>query len=330
MNQEPPIASVIDMTFGFVVPRSLHVVAELGVADRIGGEARPVAELAVETGANADVLDRMLRLLASYGFFEKVPGGYGQTAKSALLREDHPQSMRAFVRMIGRPYNWDAYRFLGHAAATGETPIESVIPGGLWALFGENAEEARLFNEAMTAKAHGDVAAILESFDFSGFGTVADIAGGAGHLLKAILAATPGTNGILFDLPHVVASFEGVVDRLELHPGDFFVDALPRADAYVLMNILHDWADRESALILRAIAKAASPGSHLLIVETVLPEGPEMHYSKLLDVHMLAVTGGRERTLAEYAALLEPAGFQLKRCIETPSPFSIVDAVFES
>lgn len=327
MNEQPPLLSLMHMTFGYLAPRCLHVVTELGVADCLADSTQPIASLAAQARADADFLNRLLRLLVANGIFEHTPDGYRNNAVSSMLREDHPQSMRAFVRMIGRNYNWDAYRVLEDATRTGVTPLETVFPGGLWALLQSNAEEAQIFNRAMASKAQDDIAALLRSYDYSAFPTVADIGGGAGHLVRAILAAAPATRGILFDLPHVTATVPPA-DRLELHPGDFFADALPSADCYLLMNIIHDWADHESSQILNAIARSATPGAHLQIVETLLPEGPAMHFSKILDVHMLAVTGGRERTLGEYTALLKPVGFRLDRVVETVTPYSIIDSIY--
>lgn len=327
MNEQPPVLSLMQMTFGYLAPRCLHVVTELGVADSLADTAQPATALASQVGADADVLNRLLRLLVAHGIFEQTPDGYRNNGISSFLRRDHPQSMRAFVRMIGRNYNWDSYRVLEDAARTGVTPIESVCPGGLWEIFRADPDEARIFNEAMSSKSSDDIAALLRSYDYSQFPTIADIGAGAGHLIKAILAAAPATRGILFDLPHV-ASTVPPSDHLALHPGDFFADALPSADCYLLMNIIHDWADRESSQILSAIARAATPGTHLHIVETILPEGPAMHFSKILDVHMLTVTGGRERTLAEYTALLASAGFRLNTVVDTVTPYSIIDSVY--
>lgn len=181
----------------------------------------------------------------------------------------------------------------------------------------------------MTAKAAADIAGVLSACDFRAFATIADIGGGRGHLLRGILAAAPAARGILFDLPAVIASFDLGTDRLALQPGDFFVDPLPAADAYVLMEVIHDWADAEAAAILRAVRRAAAPGAHVLLVENVLADGEPDPRGHTLDVIMLAVTGGRERAAAEFTRLLEAAGFSGVEVRGAPGPLRVVSAVAE-
>jgi hypothetical protein len=317
------------MSNAFSIARCLQVVAELGVADALGEVPLTAAELAAAVGANADALHRILRLLAATGVFEDRLGeGFAHNEISRALRSDHPQSARAVVRMVGGPPNWDAFRELGHTARTGEAGVDRVVPGGLWNFYAKNPEIGTIFNEAMTAKAHGDIAAILPVYDFSGFKTIADIAGGHGHLLRAILKATPTARGVLFDQPQVVAEARKLgEERIEFVNGNFFKDSPPPCDAYLLMNIIHDWADKESIAILGAVRRTAPPNARLLIVETILPETTGPHFAKALDVVMLAITGGRERTRAEYADLLARTGFRLDRVIPTSTPYSILEAV---
>jgi len=171
-----------------------------------------------------------------------------------------------------------------------------------------------------------EVAAVVAAYDFTRFATVADVGGGRGHLLRAVLDAAPGTSGVLFDLPEVVDILGAGHPRMTATAGDFFVDALPAADAYVLMEVLHDWSDEECVAILGAIRRAASDDATLLVVESVLPEQLLDPRSRTLDVVMLAVTGGRERTANELSALFERAGFALDTIIDTASPMRIVTA----
>lgn len=184
-----------------------------------------------------------------------------------------------------------------------------------------------MFNEAMAGKSIAAVPAVLEAYDFSAFGTIADIGGGRGHLLRAILERVPGAQGILFELPQVIedAAREGI-PRTQLVAGDFFVDPLPAADAYLLMEIIHDWGDDDAARILAAVRRAAPTHARVLIVETLVPDSPGPGFAKTLDVIMLAITGGRERTPAEFETLLAGAGLRLERVIRTPSHYSIVEA----
>ncbi len=179
----------------------------------------------------------------------------------------------------------------------------------------------------MTAKAAGDTAAVLAAYDFSRFSTIADIGGGRGHLLRAVLEATPHSRGILFDLPGVIDTVDAPGERFAVHAGDFFVDALPTADAFILMEVIHDWDDDRAAAILSAVRRAATPGATVLIIEAVADEEVLDPVVRTLDVIMLTVTGGRERTSAELDQLLAGAGFRATGALPTPSPLRIVEAV---
>jgi C-methyltransferase len=313
-------------TNGLVAARCLHAVADLGVADHIGAEAVDAAELARLCGADAEALDRVLRLLATQGIFEVVDGGFRHTPASELLRSDHPMSMRAYPRMMNLPVMTGAFAGLDHSLRTGAPAAETVEPRGFWAYFETRPDEARIFGEAMTARAAADIAAIRDAYDFSRFGTIADIGGGRGYLLRAVLDATPGARGVLFDLPPVVAALDFEHERLTTRAGDFFADALPAADAYVLMEVVHDWPDEECVAILSAIRRAAEPGATVLVVENILREDEPDPHGRILDIVMLAVTGGRERTPRQVGALLERAGFTLGPVVDTAGPMRIAEA----
>jgi hypothetical protein len=325
MDQLPPAQVVWGLINTHTIARCMHVIADFGVADALGDRPASAAELAASTGMNADALDRMLRLLAAHGVFSCEPPGYVHTPASRLLRSDHPQSMRSFARMIGMPVIWRGFTDLAHAAKTG-TPATDWA--GLMAYFSDHPDEASLFNQAMVGKSGGVVPSVVEAYDFSPFGTVADVGGGRGHLLHAILERFPTASGILFDLPHVIADASGVASRrLRLVAGDFFRDLLPVADAYVLMEVIHDWADEEAAKILSAVRRVAPKHARVLIVEAFVSESPGPHFGKMLDIIMLAVTGGRERTRSEYEGLLASTGFRLEGIIPTPSQYSVAEAV---
>ena len=202
-----------------------------------------------------------------------------------------------------------------------------MFPEGFWAYLAERPDEARIFSAAMAGKAHGAVAGILSAYEFSGFERIADIGGGTGHLLRAVLDATPAPTGVLFDLPHVIdEAVATACDRLTLQAGDFFSDPLPMCDAYLLTEIVHDWGDDESGAILKAIRDAAPAGAKVLIIETIVPEDPAPDWSKMLDIHMLTLLGGRQRTASEYEVLLRAAGFTVEREIDTHAGISIIEA----
>jgi len=322
-----PLEIVWRLTSGMIAARSLQVVADLGLADHISEEPVTTAELAASCGAEPSSLDRVLRLLAAHGIFTHEAGGYRHTDASQLLRSDHPTSVRALTRLHGLPVITSSLEHLDYSLRCGQPAVEVVEPNGFFPYLEEHPDEAAVFDEAMTVKARADVAAVVEAYDFERFPSIADIGGGRGHLIHAVLDKIPGTQGILFDLPRVIESHNVVRERLTTRAGDFFIDPLPTANAYVLMEVIHDWPDAEAATILRAVRRAASPGATVLIIEGVVLEGqadPRVH---TLDVLMLTVSGGRERTVRELGNLLDGAGFRLSRVIETISPMWIVEAV---
>ena len=320
-----PHEVIWELSNAIVVSRSLHVVAELGVADHIGDTPVSAESLAAACGAAPDALDRVLRLLATRGVFRRDTHGYRHTEASRLLRGDHPCSMRAFARLNGLPGVSGTFAAFEHAVRTGSPALEAVDPKGFWHYLQDHPDEAAVFEQAMTAKAHADVAAVLDVYAFARHRRIADVAGGHGHLIRAVLAAHPDTTGVLFELPAVAAEVPPT-PRLDVVAGDFFADPLPACDAYLLMNIVHDWDDAAAAAILTAVAEAGRPSrATVLLVETLLPESPEPHWATTLDVLMLAVTGGRERTTAEYERLLDLAGIDRVRTLPTATPFSIME-----
>jgi hypothetical protein len=198
------------------------------------------------------------------------------------------------------------------------------MPQGTWAWLAEHPEDGAIFDEAMIAKSFAHVAAVVECYDFSCHPRIADIGGGRGHLLRAILDKWPEPSGILFDQAHVVAGVEPA-DRLDRVAGDFFSDALPVAEAYVLMEVIHDWNDEESAAILGAVARAAPPGAPPRLIEQLLPETPGPAAVKMLDVHMLVLITGRQRSRDEYDDLAVRAGFEPVSATDTGSGVAILE-----
>jgi hypothetical protein len=314
------------LTNAGVAARCLHVVAALGVADHIDDAPVSAKELAAACAADPDALDRVLRLLAAHGVFDVVGGAYRHTEASRLLRTDHPRSMRAFPEMMGLPVMTRCFADLGHAVRTGRPSLELTAPDGLWAHLDREPDQRSVFGRAMTAKAAGDTAAVLDAWDFSTRRRVVDVGGGRGHLLHAVLEAAPNAQGILFDLPDVVEAGGPAHPRLIRQPGDFFVDPLPAGDTYLLMEVIHDWSDAEAVAILTAIRRSAPSDAAVLIIENILPELSLDARSQALDIIMLAVTGGRERTAEQLGALLDAAGLRLTGVSETAGPLRIAMA----
>jgi C-methyltransferase len=313
-------------TAGFAA-RCLHVVSDLGVADLVADQPVAIGELASSSGADPDALDRVLRLLAAHGIFERKDGSYVHTPPSRMLRSDQPMTMRPFAQMMGLPFAWGSLTEFKHSVLTGKPAVEILEPHGAWAYLQSRPEEAEIFARAMTAKAGADIAAVLDAYDFTRFGRIADIGGGRGHLLQAILAAVPGAEGILFDLPMVIAGLDTEEQpRLHLQAGDFFVGSLPSADVYILMEVLHDWADEECVAILDAIRRAAPDNATVLVVEDLMPREHHGRDATTLDIIMLTLMGGRERTTDELSVLFNRAGFRLVKVVDTPSSMHIVEA----
>src|SRR5438034_6973920 len=325
------VMKLVEISAGYWLPASLYVVPGLGVADALDEEPRPAADLAREVGANADALDRVMRLLASHGVFRRVGGKYGHNALSLALRSDHPNSMRAYVRLVGLPVFWKSWEALEQVVRSGKPAVSDVF-----SYFKEHPQETEIFDAGMKSKAETAIPPVMAAYDFSSFATIGDIGGGLGHLLKAILKSSPKSRGTLFDQPHVIERVEvdeAIGSRLTPQGGDFFRGPLPRCDAYIIMEVLHDWTDEQSLQILKQIRKAAPENATLLVVETVLPdesawaEGGAEHFGNHLDINMLVLTGGRERTPEEFGHLFSNSRWRLSRVVPTPSPYSLVEAV---
>jgi hypothetical protein len=322
-----PAETLLQISGGGVLPRCLHAIASLGVADALGEFPESALALAAATGANADALGRAMRLLAAHGVFTFSDGLFRHNDASRLLRADHPQSMRPMVRMFGLPAFWPVQGELEDAVRTGAPVADKVLPGGVWGYFATHPREARIFDDAMMAKAHGQVPAVVASYDFSPFRVIGDIGGGRGHLLQGVLAATPGAVGVLFDQPHVVQQAAAAAsDRLRLQSGNFFTDDLPACDAYLLMEVIHDWDDDHALQILKRVRAAARPGARVLLIEAIVPDDPGPSFVKTLDLWMLMISG-RQRTQQEYANLLADAGFRFTREIPTAGGVSILEGV---
>ena len=329
----PPDVLLMQMLFGAQMQKSVCLAARLGIPDLLAGRAKTADELAAKTGTHAPSLYRLLRTLASIGVFsENADCEFELTPISALLRSDVPNSVRDFAVMMDEDWIWRAWGELSYSVQTGGVAHEKVQGMGSFEFFQKNETAGKVFNAAMTNFTRAVIPAVTEAYDFSGVGRLVDIAGGHGLLLAGILKANPHLRGVLFDLPFVIEGAgrlleqEGVSDRVELTTGDFFGAVPPGADAYMMKHIIHDWDDEGSIKILRNIREAMDEEGKVLIVEMVVPESDVPHPSKALDILMLVMEGGKERTDREYGKLLDASGLRLTRIIPTKSPYSIVEA----
>jgi hypothetical protein len=305
---------------------SLHAVTALGVADAFA-ESVTVSALAAAVKAEPEALGRVLRLLSSRGIFSLDQGRVSHTPASLLLRADHPASLAPLVRMFAGEIQWRAAEHVLDAVRIGEAVTPRLYDGGFWAYYQERPAEGRVFDGAMQAKAVAQIAGVLRCHDFSRYGRIVDAGGGQGHLLRAILAQHPGARGVLFDQPEVIEAARalGNPSGMSFVAGDFFA-AVPEGDAIILMEVIHDWADAEAVRILETVRRAANPETRLLLIETEVPEGPEPHWSKLLDIVMLTQFGSLQRTRAQYQSLLEASRFEMTGAIDTGMDISVIEA----
>jgi hypothetical protein len=330
-SSQPPEVVVTQMIFGKWVAMALSVAARLRVADALAAGPRSINDLAAEVGAHPPSLYRLLRALASVGVFaEEADGRFGQTPLSEVLRTGVPGSMRAVADYCGADWSWRPWGRLLDTVRTGRTAFDEVFGEKVFEYLARHPEESAVFNEGMTGFSMQESPAVAEAYDFSPFHTIVDVGGGHGHLLCAILNRYPGPKGVVFDAPHVVEGANpriaeaGLADRCRAEGGDFF-QAVPAGDAYVMKHIIHDWPDDLAATILKNCRKAAQPGAKVLLVEMVIAPGNEPSPGKLLDLEMLVVASGKERTEAEYADLLAGAGWRLTRIVGTKSPTSVIE-----
>lgn len=330
--QLPPEAIIMQMAMGFIVSQSLAVAARLRIADHLKDGGKTTKELAELTETHEPSLYRLLRALASIGVLQKdSENRFSNTPLGNVLRSDHPQSMRAALNMMGDPEHWNSHGNMQQSVKTGEIAFEYTFGMPVFPYFSQNHEAAKVFDESMTSFSAAVAEAVSSSYDFSEASTIADIAGGRGILLAKILQKNPKATGILFEQEHVlegnILAQESVAKRTELVSGDFFNEIPVVADIYLMKFIIHDWNDEQSIQILNNLAKSAPQGSKLLLVETVVEEDDNApSLSKIMDLNMLVMTGGKERTPSEYAELFEKTGFKFVKVYPT-MPLQIVEAV---
>ncbi len=305
MSEVAPETRLWDLMRGAMTTKALAIAADLRIADALAEGRRPVTELAEQNGSNPDTLHRVLRALASDGVFaEDEPGVFRNTEASELLRRD---GWTEFAHLFGSVFS-DATSTLDPRLS--EETFTRKFGTDFWSWLAANPEERTAFDAAMAAgKERG--ADRLAQLDWRADETVVDIGGGNGALLREVVQRRPELHGIVFDLPETVRDEASLGERIEFAAGSFF-DAVPVGDAYLLSAILHDWSDERASAILHTIRSAASSEARLFVLETVIAPGNDPHGSKWLDLLMLVLAGGRERTEEEWRRLIEGAGFQVE------------------
>jgi cyclopropane fatty-acyl-phospholipid synthase-like methyltransferase len=330
----PQQAAMLRMLSGFWLSRALSVVVKLGIADLLKEGPKNSEELAQTTNTHAPSLFRVLRALAAEGvFYEDKNGRFSATLLAATLQTGVPGSLRAFLLEQLDDEHYGAWGDLMHSVKTGETAFDNHFSMDLWQYRALHPEDAKTFDEAMANMTDVAVGPILRAYNFSPFRTVVDIGGGDGSLLAAILGKYPEVKGVLFDMPRVTPKAErrieaaGLAKRCKIVSGDFFESVPASGDAYILKAVIHDWDDERAATILRNCLRAMTEHGRLLLIEAVIPPGNGPFFHKFMDLNMMVMTGGRERTGDEYQALLKSAGCKLTRIVPTSSELSVIEAV---
>jgi uncharacterized protein YlxP (DUF503 family) len=319
------------MILSAALSRAISSIAELGVADLIEAKtAQSAASLASATRTHERSLYRVLRFLASHGIFRETGNRqFEHTPLSLCLRSDAEGSFRAAAQMFHRMSSgWEG---LHHATLTGEPGFNKVFGQPLFEYIGTHPELAPVFDAGMTAIHGHETAAMLDAYDFSGIHVLADIGGGNGSLISAVLQRYPAMKGILFDLGHVTGrarenmQASSLSDRCTVIEGSFFESVPSGADAYLFRHIIHDWTDEQSIQILSNCRKIIPNDGRLFVVEAVVPTGNEASLSKDFDMTMLTFPGGIERTAEEYRLIFEQAGFKLSSITPTASAISVIE-----
>ncbi|MQA08702.1 MAG: methyltransferase [Pseudonocardiaceae bacterium] len=319
------------MMDGVLVAQLIHVVAELGIADLLRDQPMPVAQLARRTGTDPDALYRALRALAGEGVFtESGPRTFGLTPLAEPLRTDAPDSVRNIARMRGGREHWLAWAELQHSIRTGSSAFRHAHGTDLWTYLASHPDQAAVFDRAMGDDAQHIHAAAASVLDLSDVSRLVDVGGGHGYLVARLLRRYPELSAVVLDQPHTMQGAErvlaeaGVRDRCELVAGDF-LDSVPTGgDAYVLSRILHDWDDQACLRVLGNIRHAMAAAGQVIVVDSVVPEGDTQHSAKLVDIIMLALNEGRERSEAELATLLEAARLRHTATLDTSSHISVI------
>jgi hypothetical protein len=331
---EQAAPQMLQLLNSFLTVQALHVAATLGIADLLADGPTTVDELATATGAHRPSLYRLLRMLAGVEVFREEPDGrFALTDLGTTLRSEGPDSVRDWALYVGTSSMWEAWGRLRDSVMTGEPGFELAHGTSMVEYRAAHPELAAPFNRWMSRQSDQHKAAIVAAYDFSPFSIVADIGGGQGSTLAAVLRAHPSLRGILLDLPHVVASTgpleaAGVLDRCEIVGGDMLEGVPGGADAYLIKRVLMDWGDEPATRVLRHCAEALAEDGRVLVIEMVLPPGNELSPAKAFDLLMLlAHKGARVRAEAEFRDLFAAAGLQMARVIPTASPNSILEGV---
>jgi hypothetical protein len=335
-KSQPAPEAMLGLIRGYWISQMVFVAARLGIADLLASGPRKPEAIAKQVGAEPERIHRLLRALASVGVFaEQADGRFKLTPLAQTLRGGRPDSLRDFALMMIDDYNRTAWGGLEHAVRTRETAFDHVLGRPLFDWLVQHPDKERAFSASMASISGTQNEAIARAYPWGRLSRLVDVGGAHGHLLATILRRHTKLSGVLYDQPQVVAtaSRSGFISapevraRIETAGGSFFDSVPAGADGYLMKYIIHDWDDEKCVRILENCRSAMAPGGRVLIVEHVIPKGNAADFGKLLDVNMMVLTGGKERTRKEFAELLARAGLRLSRVVATARPVSIVEGV---
>ena len=323
---------LFQMATGYWASQTIYVAARLGIADVLAAGPRSGQELADATGSDRQSLGRLLRALCAMGVF-RTPAAdrFALAPLGEALRSGVPGSLRAMVLTLGE-IHYEAWGHLFHSVKTGASAFQHAFGAPLFEYLGRDPEAGTRFNEAMTDFSALVSYAVLLAYDFSDVRSVVDLGGGCGELLTSILRMYPAIQGTVLDTPAVIAAAERRLasaparERCTLLAGSFLEAVPPGADVYLMSGVIHDWDEDHATRILRNCQGSMARHGRVLVIECLVPEGHNASFSKLLDLNMLVMNGGRERTKTEFCELFDAAGLRMTRVIPTLSPLCIVEA----
>jgi hypothetical protein len=336
MDVAPPTTAthLLKLITGRWISKAISVSADLAIADLLLDGPQDLGRLAEKTGTHPPSLYRLLRALTVPGVFAELPGKrFELTPLGRHLCTDNPDSLRNIARLFGSHWHSRSWEELRHSVTTGGTGLQLAMDAGGFDYLAQNPDDSAVFDGAMTDYSRILAPAIVDAYDFGRFRQIVDVAGGHGYLLAAILRAYAGPYGLVYELPHVIEGTRrwlkrsGLNGRCDAVAGDFFQFLPAGADAYLLKSIIHDWNDERAVAILSNCRRAISPRGRLLLCECLVSAPGQPSFAKLLDLEMMVIPGGKERTAEEYRGLLAAAGFRLIGIHPTASPMSILEGV---
>jgi hypothetical protein len=330
-NPSPPV--LFEMATAYWLSQAIYVAAKLGIADLLKDGPQSCVALATSTGSDAPSLFRLMRALSSVGIFSQPHRDHFALSRLAEgLQTTVNGSLRAMVITLGE-IHYQACGDLLHSVQTGSPAFSNMFGASLFDYLQRNADAADAFNQGMSNLSSMLAYAVLMAYDFAGISSIVDVGGGQGKLLETILQFNPDMRGTVFDTSSTIQRSQQQLGnnargrRCSYVTGDFFTSVPQGADAYLLCGVIHDWDDDRAVTILRNCRKAMTKNSKVLLVDMIVPDSPAASFSKLLDLNMLVMNGGRERTTAEFCALLNAAGCKLSRTVPTLAPQSMIEAI---